>query len=302
MSVPKVRHEPVLSNEVLDLLAPALSRPGERAYVDLNLGQGGHAALVAERFRPAAIVGIDADSDAVAAATARLAGAAPKLALVQAWSDEVGQVLDDAGVPQVDGALFDLGLRSDQLEGSGRGFSFRADEPLLMTMRPGDAPTAADLVNGLAEPDLAELIETLGEERYARRIAGAIVDRRLVAPFSRSAELAEVIAKSVPASYRAGRIHPATRTFQALRLATNAELSRLARALEATFERLAPGGRMLVISFHSLEDRIAKQALARLAREGRGRLPSRKPVTPTDEEVARNPRSRSAKLRSVEKI
>ncbi|HEY4507916.1 MAG TPA: 16S rRNA (cytosine(1402)-N(4))-methyltransferase RsmH [Candidatus Paceibacterota bacterium] len=301
MSQPVV-HQSVLSKEVLELLAPAFAGADEHTYLDLNLGAGGHAALIASKFHPSTIVGIDTDPDAVAISSKRLTGLAPKLHLTAAWSDELNRVLDEAGIQHVSGALLDLGLRSDQLEGSGRGFSFRADEPLLMTMRPGDSPTAADLVNDLPEGELAELIETLGEEKFARRIAGAIVDRRLARPFERSLELAEVIARATPVSYQAGRIHPATRTFQALRIATNGELARLGRAIDAAFCRLAAGGRMLAISFHSLEDRIVKQKFAALSREGHGRLLTKKPIVPSTDEVSRNPRARSAKLRGIQKI
>lgn len=297
MSAPRVPHTPVLSNEVLE----NLSIPEGGVYVDLNLGQGGHAALVAARFRPGVIVGIDADPEAVAIASARLEGAAPQVCLFQAWSDEIGAILDRENIGPIDGAIFDLGLRSDQLERSGRGFSFRADEPLDMRMGPSAGATAAELVNGLPEVDLAETIYVLGEDRHSRRIARAIVERREAAPFETAADLADVIRGAVPAAARHGKTHPATKTFQALRLAVNGELSRLQAALPQVWDRLAPGGRLLAITFHSLEDGAVKRFLAGKAKAGEATLLAKKPIAPTDAEISENPRARSAKLRAAEK-
>jgi 16S rRNA (cytosine1402-N4)-methyltransferase len=294
---PRAPHTPVLSNEVLEYLA----LPADGVYVDLNVGQGGHAALVAARYRPRAIVGIDADPEAIAIASARLKGAAPKVCLFQAWSDEIGAILDREALGPIGGALFDLGLRSDQLERSGRGFSFRADEPLDMRMGPTAESTAAELVNGLPEEDLAETIYVLGEDRHARRIARAIVARRAIAPFEAADDLADVIRGAVPAAARHGKTHPATKTFQALRIAVNGELSRLRAALPQVWDRLASGGRLLAITFHSLEDGAVKRFLGGLAKEGRAELLSKKPIGPTDAEVSENPRARSAKLRVAAK-
>jgi 16S rRNA (cytosine1402-N4)-methyltransferase len=294
---PRAGHKPVLSNEVLE----HLNLPEGGVYVDLNLGQGGHAALVAARFRPSVIVGIDADPEAIAIASERLAGAAPKLILAQAWSDEVGEILDRERISRIDGALYDLGLRSDQLERSGRGFSFRADEPLDMRMGPTADSTAAELVNGLSEADLAETIAVLGEDRHARRIARAIVARRAVTPFTVSADLADTIRGAVPAAARHGKTHAATKTFQALRIATNGELSRLRASLPQVWDRLAPGGRLLAITFHSLEDGAVKRFLVGKSKAGEAALIAKKPIGPSEEEVAENPRSRSAKLRGATK-
>jgi 16S rRNA (cytosine1402-N4)-methyltransferase len=299
---PRADHLPVLSNEVLEYLArePELLPGG--VYVDLNIGQGGHAALVAARFQPRVIVGIDADPEAIAIASDRLKGAAPVVRLFQAWSDEVGEILDRERTGPIAGALFDLGLRSDQLERSGRGFSFRADEPLDMRMGPTAGTTAAELVNGLPEADLAETIFVLGEDRHSRRIARAIVERRAVAPFASSADLADVIRGAVPAAARHAKTHPATKTFQALRIAVNGELSRFRRALDQVWDRLAPEGKLLAITFHSLEDGAAKRFLAGKAAAGEGALLAKKPVAPSESEIAANPRSRSAKLRAARRI
>lgn len=296
-SEPRVAHKPVLSNEVLEHLAI----PEGGVYVDLNLGQGGHAALVAARFRPGVIVGIDADPEAIAIARERLAGAAPKVMLFQAWSDDVGDILDRERVGAIDGALYDLGLRSDQLERSGRGFSFRADEPLDMRMGPTADSTAAELVNSLPEADLAETIAVLGEDRHARRIARAIVNRRALTPFATAADLADTIRGAVPAAARHAKTHPATKTFQALRIAVNGELSRLRASLPQVWDRLAPNGRLLAITFHSLEDGAVKRFLAAKSKGGEAALIAKKPIGPSDAEVSQNPRSRSAKLRGAEK-
>jgi 16S rRNA (cytosine1402-N4)-methyltransferase len=294
----RVLHKPVLSNEVLDNLAI----PVGGTYVDLNVGQGGHAALVAARFLPKTVVGIDADPEAIRVSSERLKGAAPTTCFFQAWSDEIGEILDRERIGPIDGALFDLGLRSDQLEGSGRGFSFRADEPLDMRMGPTAESTAAELVNGLPEGELAETIEVLGEDRFARRIAAAIVRRREVAPFATAADLADTIRGAVPAPARHGRTHPATKTFQALRIAVNGEISRLRASLPQVWDRLAPGGRLLAITFHSLEDGAVKRFLAAKAKAGEAALIAKKPISPSAEEVAENPRARSAKLRGATKI
>lgn len=294
---PRTAHTPVLSNEVLE----NLSIPEGGVYVDLNVGQGGHAALVAARFRPSVIVGIDADPEAVAIASERLKGAAPQVCLFQAWSDEIGAILDREKIGPIDGALFDLGLRSDQLEGSGRGFSFRADEPLDMRMGPTADTTAAELVNTLSEAELAETIEVLGEDRYARRIARGIVARREVQPFANAADLADTIRGAVPANARHAKTHAATKTFQALRIATNGELSRLRAALPQVWDRLAPGGRLLAITFHSLEDGAVKRFLRGKSDDGEAALLAKKPIGPSEQEIAENPRARSAKLRAAEK-
>jgi 16S rRNA (cytosine1402-N4)-methyltransferase len=298
VSAPRVLHKPVLSNEVLEYLAI----PVGGTYVDLNLGQGGHAALVAARFLPKTIVGIDADPEAIRVSSERLKGAAPKTCFFQAWSDEIGAILDRENVGPIDGALYDLGLRSDQLEGSGRGFSFRGDEPLDMRMGPAADSTAADLVNRLPEADLAETIFVLGEDRNSRRIAAAIVRRREVEPFATAADLADVIRGAVPAAARHGKTHPATKTFQALRIAVNGELSRLRSSLPQVWDRLAVGGRLLAITFHSLEDGAVKRFLAGKAKGGEAKLLAKKPIPPTAAEVSENPRARSAKLRVAEKL
>jgi len=210
----------------------------------------------------------------------------------------------EAGEPAADFVLADLGVSSSQLGDPGRGFAFGEDGPLDMRMNLGLTRTAADLVNALSEKALADLIYAFGEERYSRRIARAVLAARKHARIERTGRLAEIVARSVPAAARRSRrgVHPATRTFQALRIAVNDELANLEKLLDALEGVLAPGGRAVIISFHSLEDRRVKQALARLAGIGAGRVLTPKPVTASPPEIQRNPRSRSAKLRAVEKI
>ncbi|MDE2037926.1 MAG: 16S rRNA (cytosine(1402)-N(4))-methyltransferase RsmH [Patescibacteria group bacterium] len=303
-------HEPVLLHETVEALVRGRgeSRPNAAPwYLDGTLGGAGHALAVAEALKgKLGIVGLDRDPDAIARAKAKLAGAAEEVILENASFRSLGAVLDKHGIAAVDMVLFDLGISSDQLDRSGRGFSFQRDEALHMTMGdPASHPfTAKDIVNGWEEASIADAIYAYGEERFARRIARAIVSYRAKKPIETSAELAEVVKGAVPALRRHGpgarRIHPATRTFQALRIAVNDELAALKDGLAAGYERLAPGGRMAVISFHSLEDRIVKEFFRAKAAEG-AELASKKPVAPSDEEIERNPRSRSAKLRAIAK-
>jgi 16S rRNA (cytosine1402-N4)-methyltransferase len=224
--------------------------------------------------------------------------------LVQANHRDVKLQLDRLGVSRIDGALFDFGVSSPQLDDPARGFSFQQDGPLDMRMDPSTGPTAADLVNARPEHELADLIYQYGEERYARRIARAIVRARERRPITTTAELVSVIAASVPLSYRHGRIHCATRTFQALRIAVNAELESIEPSLRDVADVLSPGGRICAISFHSLEDRIVKRTFRSLAQgtDATLALLTKKPVVPTDDECRSNPRARSAKLRVAERI
>lgn len=249
------------------------------------------------------MIGIDRDEEALAIARSRLAPWDGLVEFVHADYRSIGDVLDARGLAGADGILADLGVSSLQFDGAGRGFSFQRDEPLDMRMDRSTGSTAADLVAGLTEADLADVIYRFGEERFSRRIARAIVEARRDGPVGTTGQLAAIVRRAVP---RKGYspIHPATRTFQALRIQVNGELDGLDEFVDQACRRLAPGGRLVVIAFHSLEDRIVKHTMRRLAAdEERGlRLPARKAARPTDEEVAANPRARSAKLRAIERV
>ena len=291
-------HVPVMRADVVRALAP--ERGG--LFVDCTLGLGGHAAAVLEAGA-GRLIGVDRDAEALAVARERLAPWAGQVELVHANYREIGRVLDERGIGGVDGIVADLGVSSLQFDGEGRGFSFQRDEPLDMRMDRSTGPTAADLLSELREEDLANLIYQFGEDRYSRRIARAIVDARRMGPVQTTGRLAALVRRAVP---RRGYspIHPATRTFQALRIAVNGELEGLDEFVDQACRRLAPGGRLVVLAFHSLEDRVVKHTLRRLAAsEGESfRLLSRRATQPTDDEVAANPRARSAKLRAVERV
>jgi len=283
---------PVLVAEVLDLLDPA---PGERV-LDATVGGGGHAGALASRLGlEGLIVGIDRDGDAIARAEKALAGADPRVCLKQANFTELEGALDECGAEEVDVAFFDLGFSGDQLADPERGFAFRAEGPLDMRMDQREERTAADVVNASSETDLADIFRRFGEERHAGTIARAIVRARSRVRIKTTTELASLVEKARRG--RRGRIHPATRVFQALRIAVNRELESLEAGLEAAWRRLAKGGRMGVISFHSLEDRIVKGFFRERAKEGAARLINKKVVRPGKNERERNPRSRSARLR-----
>jgi 16S rRNA (cytosine1402-N4)-methyltransferase len=280
------RHQPVLAAELLRLLDP---KPGE-TWVDCTVGAGGHARLIAERLVAAGrLIGIDRDPAMLELARSRLQGL--PVTLVHANFDRLTEVLADLGIERVGGVLADLGFASDQMDTAGRGFSFRGHGPLDMRFDPTTGATAADLLNTLSEAALADLFFEYGEERYSRRVARRVVERRATRPFETTTELAELLRRCVP---RSGTIDPATRVFQALRIAVNDELGALDRLLAALPGVVTPGGRVAIISFHSLEDRRVKQAF-RTA--GVWEPLTKKPVEPSDEERAHNPRSRSAKLR-----
>ncbi|HLZ28069.1 MAG TPA: 16S rRNA (cytosine(1402)-N(4))-methyltransferase RsmH [Chloroflexota bacterium] len=291
-------HTSVLLEPLLEALRP---RPGVgfRA-LDCTVGGGGHSFGLLERSTPdGQLVGLDADPGALEAASARLAPFADRYRLLNRNFRDLADVVADLG--PVDAIVFDLGLSSMQLESSGRGFSFRFDEPLDMRFDPHpDLPTAADLLNSRPEADVERTLREYGEEPRARRLARTIVQRRAQRPFDRTGDLvAAVTAALGPAR---GRIHPATRTFQALRIAVNDELAALEAGLDAALGLLKPGGRMAVISFQSLEDRIVKWRFRGWADDGQVQILTRKPLVPTLEEVRRNPRARSAKLRVAERI
>ncbi len=304
-------HVPVMVEEVLAWLDPR--SPG--VYVDATVGAGGHAEAILERIAPAGrLIGIDRDADTLAVATERLTRYGTAVTLRHANYTAIRTVVTEAGVEAVDGIVMDLGASSLQLEAPERGFSFTRPGPLDMRMDRSEELTAADLVNELDEDELQRIIWTYGEERWARRIARGIVRRR---PLQTTGELAEVAAESIPRRAWPRGIHPATRTFQALRIATNRELESLEQALPDAVGTLRGGGKLCVITFHSLEDRIVKHTYLRLSRScicppgsphctcgGQRwlRVLTLKPVTASMDEVVRNPRARSAKLRVAERI
>ncbi len=291
-------HVPVMRAEVVRALAP--ERGG--LFVDCTLGLGGHAAAVLEAGA-SRVVGIDRDAEALAIARERLAPWAGRVEFVHADYRGLDAILDARGLGAVDGILADLGVSSLQFDGEGRGFSFQRDEPLDMRMDRSAGPTAADLIAGLEEEDLANLIYRWGEERYSRRIAREVVEARRGGRIETTGQLAALVRRAVP---RRGYspIHPATRTFQALRIAVNGELEGLDDFVDRACRRLAPGGRLVVLAFHSLEDRVVKHTLRRLAAEEKAtfRLLARRAAQADEHEVAANPRSRSAKLRAVERV
>lgn len=294
-------HKSVLLKESID----GLSLEKGDVYLDATLGAGGHAEEVYARIKgDVAIYGIDADETAVSIAKERLEilGATPKFAVLNFRNlDKVKEVLD---IPPPTKILFDLGWSTMQMEESGRGLSFTRDEPLIMTLgKPKEGEvTAYEAVNLWQEENLADIIYGFGEERFARRITKRIVEARAEKPISTSLELAEIIKSAVPIWYRYGRIHPATRTFQAIRIAVNDELQTLQAGLQKGFQILQTGGRMAVISFHSLEDRIVKHFYKVKVEMGEGELLNKKPIVPSEEGIQANPRSRSAKLRVIKKI
>ena len=289
-------HVPVLREEVLALLQPG---PGGR-YLDATVGLGGHAEAILQASAPGGtLLGIDRDGEALELARQRLAPFGPRVTLVRGRYEELA---DLPGIGQgFDGILFDLGSSWLQLDSAERGFSFGREGPLDMRMDRSTGQTAADLVNRLSERDLADLIFRWGEERWSRRIARAIVEARRRAPIRTTTELASLAAGVIPRRAWPRHIHPATRTFQALRIAVNDELAGLGPALEKAVALLRPGARAAAISFHSLEDRIVKQTWRGLEVSGRARVLTKRPITPGETEVAGNPRARSAKLRAVER-
>ncbi|MGZ4611412.1 MAG: 16S rRNA (cytosine(1402)-N(4))-methyltransferase RsmH [Actinomycetes bacterium] len=308
------RHIPVLRDRIVELLAPALEAPGA-VYVDGTLGMGGHAEAILERCPQARVVGIDRDQEALALAAERLAPYAARTSFVHAVYDEVPEVLLGLGIDRMDAGLFDLGVSSLQLDETERGFSYSQDAPLDMRMDQSVGLTAAEVLNTYDAADLERVLREYGEERFARKIAGAIVRERADAPFTTSARLVDLLKRVVPGASQKSGGHPGKRTFQALRIEVNAELSVWARALPRAIDVLAVGGRVAVLSYHSLEDRITKRAFA----EGsRSRAPEGLPVElpehaaylrlltrgaeeASPEEQATNPRSASVRLRAAER-
>ncbi|MFO7606294.1 MAG: 16S rRNA (cytosine(1402)-N(4))-methyltransferase RsmH [Desulfurivibrionaceae bacterium] len=289
-------HVPVLLEEVLEFLQP---RSGG-VYVDGNLGLGGHAGAILAKSAPAGkLIGLDWDDRALALARANLAEFGARAVCVRNNFAELQQVLDDLSIAAVDGILLDLGLSSLQLDGGERGFSFRGSEPLDMRMDDRSSETAADLLNKLSRDELADMFYYFGEERQARPIASMVVEDRGRHPFKTTDQLVDTVSRAIPRRFHPRRIHVATKVFQALRIAVNRELDNLVQILAAGGELLKPGGRICVISFHSLEDRLVKRAFAE---DRRLKVITRRPLRPGEEECQINPRARSAKLRVAERV
>ena len=300
--------------EVLHFLEPR----GGQIFIDCTVGGGGHALEIVKRILPAGrLVGIDRDEEALRAAADHLSDYSSSVTLTKGNFADLKAIAQSLDIQAVDGVLFDLGVSSHQLEAAERGFSFRYDAPLDMRMDTAQAVTARQLVNSLSERRLAELIWRYGEDRWAKRIAKFIVDRRARQPIETTRELVEVILAAIPAGARTKTIHPATRVFQALRIAVNRELESLQTGLTDAIHVLTPGGRICILSYHSLEDRIVKQTLVKHA--GRCECPpalpacvcgakkeleilTKRPVAPSAGEIAANPRARGAKLRAARKV
>lgn len=291
-------HQPVMVAEVLEWLAP--ERGG--LFVDGTLGLGGHTRAMLEAGA-ARVIGFDRDPSALALATANLAPLAGRVQCLHSDYRDAPACLDALGVAHIDGALLDLGVSSMQLDAPDRGFSFRRDEPLDMRMDQTSGPSAAEILRTIDEEPLADAIYQFGEERHSRRVARAIVRQRELAPIDTTGRLAEIVRRAVPhRGYQ--RIDPATRTFQGLRILVNRELDGLDAALRAFMGRLSAGGRLVVISFHSLEDRIVKHTFRAMAADETAgvQVLTKRPITAGDDELARNPRARSAKLRVAMRV
>ena len=287
-------HTPVLAEEALEWLR---IEPGG-TYLDATLGLGGHAAGIARRLTTGKLIGLDRDAEALEIARARLKEYGERIVLVQAEFSRIDEVTRELRLPPLDGILADLGVSSLQLDKADRGFSFRQDGPLDMRMDSNATRTAADIVNETAEKELADLLYRLGEERDSRRIARAFVRAR---PIRGTAHLATTVAGARTSRGRQ-KLHPATKTFLALRIAVNRELEELGQFLDRAPATLAPGGRWVVLSYHSLEDRMVKQEFRRLAAGGVVKVLTRKVICPSEAEIAANPRARSAKMRVAEKL
>jgi len=298
-------HKTVLLNETIESLDLSRKSDEEKIVVDATFGGGGHSAVILERYPDVKIIAFDQDHSAFEKAKNKFGKMIKRVKFVNTNFRDIDEALKKEGKSKVDGIVFDLGLSSDQLANSGRGFSFMKDEPLLMTMKENPRPedlTAFEIVNNWGEKSLVDIIYGYGEERFSRRIASAIVEARKKKKIETTQDLVKVIEASVPSAYKRGRIHSATKTFQALRIAVNDELGALQAGLVKGFNALKKGGRMSVISFHSLEDRIVKRFFKEKEKEKEAKLINKKPMTPKEEELKNNNRSRSAKLRILEKI
>jgi 16S rRNA (cytosine1402-N4)-methyltransferase len=308
-------HVPVMLDRVRDLFAPALAAPGA-VLVDATLGRAGHAKALLGDHPGLKVIGIDADEAAIEDSRRLLAGDLSRVTLVQAVYDQIPAILADLGCPSVQGILFDLGVSSPQLDDPRRGFSYAKDAPLDMRMNRSGQLTAADVVNSYPPARLARIFAEYGEERFARRIADAIAAERATAPITSTLRLAEIIRASIPAPARRAGGNPAKRSFQALRIEVNDELGTLARAVPSAMDLVAVGGRIVVLSYHSLEDRIVKRAFTGRSTDTTPRglpvpLPQARPQfrlltsgaeRPDGAELAANPRASSARLRAVQRI
>ena len=306
-------HKPVLLNECLD----GLNIRSDGVYVDGTLGRAGHSREIAKRLTTGRLIAIDRDKAALDAAPGRLEGHMDKVALVRGNFGDLNAILAAQGVDGVDGMLFDLGVSSPQLDDGSRGFSYLQDAPLDMRMDQSAPLTAKDVVNGWSQEELKRILWQYGEERYSGQIAAAIVRARAQVPIDTTGQLAEIIRSAMPAKARKEKQHPAKRSFQAIRIAVNDELGEVERMLDGALDALNPGGRLAVISFHSLEDRLVKTAYAGWAKgctcppdfpvcvcgkTPKVRLVGKRPIVADETEVNENPRARSAKLRVAEKL
>jgi len=306
-------HISVLLKESIE----ALNIRPQGVYLDGTLGGAGHSAEIARRLSTGTLIGVDRDPKALAAAEERLAPWRDRVKLVHSNFRELDRILDSLGIPAVDGILLDLGVSSPQLDEADRGFSYMADAPLDMRMDPSDPLTAYEVVNSWPQEELRRILFAYGEERYAPLIAAAIVRRREQAPIESTLALVDVIRGAMPQKALREKQHPAKRSFQAIRIAVNDELGAVDAVMRRAIDRLKPGGRLAVITFHSLEDRIVKNAMAEAVRgctcppefpvcvcgkKPKLKLIARKPITAGEEELERNPRARSAKLRVAERL
>ena len=306
-------HKPVLLRECIE----GLNIRPDGIYVDGTLGRAGHSREIVSQLTTGRLICIDRDQAALDAAPGRLEGHMDKVTLVHGNFGDIASILDDLNVPAVDGMLFDLGVSSPQLDDGSRGFSYLQDAPLDMRMDQSAALTAYDVVNGWSQEELKRILWQYGEERYSGLIAAAIVRRRADKPVETTGELADIIRGAMPAKAQREKQHPAKRSFQAIRIAVNDELGAVERMLDSALPRLNPGGRLAVISFHSLEDRLVKTAYAGWAKgctcppdfpvcvcgkKPQIRLVGKKPIVAGEEELGENPRARSAKLRVAEKL
>lgn len=310
-----MKHTPVLLERCITLLAPAISKP-DAIVVDATLGLGGHSEAMLQQFPQLTLVGIDRDPRALELSRERLSQFATRAHLVHAVYDEIPEVLEELGIPGVDGILFDLGVSSMQLDERDRGFAYAVDAPLDMRMNPTDQLTAADVLNTYTVQDLARILRKYGEEKFALQIARRIVADRDKQPFTTSGRLVDLIRDTIPAPARRTGGNPAKRTFQALRIEVNAELAVLERAIPAALDALKVDGRLVVMSYQSLEDRIVKHAFVErttlqvpadlpvipVGAQPHFKLITRGSEAPTDAEIAANPRAASARLRCIERV
>lgn len=295
-------HKPVLLQKAIDGLE---IKKGD-IFVDGTLGGGGHSEEVCKKFgSQVKVIGIDLDEDALARAKERLFSQGFKIIFLQGNFRNIDTILNSAGFSKADKILLDIGLSSNQFEESSRGFSFQKDEPLIMSFKKNldeGELSAREIVNNWDEENLEAILQGYGEEQFAWRIARAIVSKRALKPIETTSELVDIILGATPKFYHHQKIHPATKTFQALRITVNDEIRSLKEGVQKSFELLNPSGRLAVISFHSLEDRIVKQFFNERDKNSEGKKINKKPIVPSEEEVKENPRARSAKLRIIEKI